>query len=83
MINRLSDEMVLSIFKWLPKQTLSQCSLVCKRWHRISQDESLWLRIDLGGKILPNKCIERILSRGAMILRMAQAEVCPYFYQCA
>ncbi|KAH9635899.1 hypothetical protein HF086_002459, partial [Spodoptera exigua] len=28
----LSDEMMLSVFSWLPKRTLSHCMLVCKRY---------------------------------------------------
>merc|ERR1719391_1783452 len=30
--NRMSDEIVLLVFKWLPKASLARCSLVCKKW---------------------------------------------------
>lgn len=33
--SKLFDENVLSIFQWLPKQTLVKCMLVCKRYDLI------------------------------------------------
>lgn len=72
---KLSDEVLLSIFKWLPKKTLSRCSLVNHRFHRVTQDESLWARLDLGGKTIQPFALGRILLRGVMILRLAQCKV--------
>ena len=70
--NRLPEELVLSVFKWLPKCTLAKCArgtngkysqvynntlnppnLVCKRWLKVTQDESLWRRLDLGLVTVP------------------------------
>ena len=31
----LSDEIVLSIFSWLPKFVLAKCARVCKKWSRL------------------------------------------------
>ena len=33
--NKLSDEMMLNVFKWLPKTTLVRCLQVCRRWNRL------------------------------------------------
>ncbi|GJQ76002.1 putative S-phase kinase-associated protein [Trypoxylus dichotomus] len=71
----LSDEMVLHIFHFLPKRMLSTAALVCKRWHRLTQDESLWSRMDLGGHQLQPGALGQIISRQVMILRLAQAEI--------
>ncbi len=30
-----------------------RCALVCKRWYRLSQDDSLWKRLDLGLRTVP------------------------------
>jgi hypothetical protein len=30
-----------------------RCALVCKRWYRLSQDDSLWKRLDLGVRTVP------------------------------
>lgn len=31
----LSDEVVLNVFKWLPRFTLAKCARVCHRWSRL------------------------------------------------
>ncbi|XP_055381033.1 S-phase kinase-associated protein 2 [Condylostylus longicornis] len=72
---KLSDEMILQIFKWLPKKTLIRCSFVCSRFNRLSQDESLWSRLDLGNKTLRSGALGNIVSRGIVILRLAQADI--------
>ncbi|XP_047356452.1 S-phase kinase-associated protein 2-like isoform X1 [Vespa velutina] len=73
--NKLSDEMILMIFRWLPKRCLVRCMLVCKRWCQIARDEALWSRLDLGSKVLNEGTLEHILPRGVQILRLAQAEI--------
>ena len=49
--------------------------LVCKRWDRIARDESLWTKLDLGGKILKPGSLSRIFSRGVQVLRLSQTEI--------
>ncbi|XP_054275646.1 S-phase kinase-associated protein 2 isoform X2 [Macrosteles quadrilineatus] len=71
----LSDEIVLMIMQWLPRQSLSDCALVCQRWRRIVYDESLWQRIDLTCMSLKTDHMGYVLQRNPVILRMAQAEV--------
>ncbi|CAH1772553.1 unnamed protein product [Owenia fusiformis] len=73
--NILSDEMVLSIFKWIPKSMLAKNARVCKRWNRLAFDESLWRRLDLANKVLLPGVMGRLLNRGVMVLRLAKAEV--------
>jgi F-box and leucine-rich repeat protein 1 (S-phase kinase-associated protein 2) len=78
---KLSDEMVLMIFRWLPKNMLVRCALVCKRWQRIAYDEVLWTRMDLGSRTLNSGSLGHVLMRGTIILRLAQAEVSdPVFF---
>ncbi|XP_022114119.2 S-phase kinase-associated protein 2 [Pieris rapae] len=71
----LSDEVILSVFKWLPKRTLAHCMMVCKRWYRVACDETLWQRLDLGNKTLSKNSIGRILSRKPVILRLSSSEI--------
>lgn len=71
----LSDEIILQIFKFLPKKALIRCSYVCQRFNRCSKDESLWTRLDLGGRSLRAGALGDILPRGVAILRLAQAEM--------
>ncbi|XP_026325482.1 lysine-specific demethylase 2A-like [Hyposmocoma kahamanoa] len=74
----LSDEMLLSVFRWLPKRALAHCMLVCKRWHRVACDETLWQRLDLGNKTLAKDALARILARKPVIVRLANSEVCTF-----
>ncbi|XP_013097530.1 S-phase kinase-associated protein 2 isoform X2 [Stomoxys calcitrans] len=73
--NTLSDEIILQIFKWLPKKTLLRCGYVSRRFNRCASDESLWTRLDLGGRSIKAGAMENILKRGVVILRLAQAEL--------
>lgn len=73
--NRLPDELLISVLKWVPKCTLAKCARVSKRWHKVTQDESLWRRLDLGVVTVPAGVIGQVLSRGCAVLRLAQATV--------
>lgn len=64
---------MLQVLKWLPKKTLLRCALINRRFSRIVNDESLWTRLDLGSKILHDGVLAVILSRGVVILRLAQS----------
>lgn len=63
------------VFKWLPKISLVNCALVCKRWHSLTTDETLWTRIDCSIGVLNPGAMGHILSRQVLVLRLAQAEV--------
>ncbi|KAL6257481.1 hypothetical protein P5V15_011051 [Pogonomyrmex californicus] len=73
--DKLSDEIILMILKWLPKRYLVNSMLVCKRWCQIGRDEALWTRLDLSSKVLNEGTLGYILPRGIQILRLAQAEI--------
>lgn len=72
---KLSNEIILLIFKWLSKQDLVNCMMVCKRWYQIAQTGVLWNRLDLYRKNLHEDTLWRILSRGIKVLRLAQAKI--------
>lgn len=71
----LPDEVLLMMFKYLPKTTLISCACVCRRWKRIAYDNDLWPRIDLSTRKLVPGSMAHVLLRGPQILRMAQTEV--------
>ncbi|XP_055617887.1 S-phase kinase-associated protein 2 [Toxorhynchites rutilus septentrionalis] len=73
--SKLSDEMILQIFRWLPKKALIRCSQVSKRFLQVSLDETLWTRLDLCCRTLQEGALGRVISRGTLILRLAQAHV--------
>lgn len=71
----LSDEILLQIFSYLPKKALCRIAVINERFCRVIQDESLWIRMDLGGKLIRRGAIGTMLSRGFAILRLAQAKI--------
>lgn len=73
--SKLSDEMILHIFRLIPKKALIRCSQVSKRFKRISLDETLWTRLDLSCRSLRDGALGRVISRGTIILRLAQAHI--------
>lgn len=75
--SKMADEIVLLVFRWLPKVTLAKCALVCKRWYRLCQDESLWKRLDLGLRTVPPGVVGQIMSRGCSVLRLARSTLVP------
>ncbi|XP_030758733.1 S-phase kinase-associated protein 2 [Sitophilus oryzae] len=73
--NLLSDEVILHIFRWLPKSYLSDISLVCRRFYRLTQDESLWTRMDVSNKYLGPGELGKVLSKQVVVLRLARSEI--------
>lgn len=72
---RLSDEILLDIFKWLPKKTLLRMATVCRRFNRCSRDETLWTRLDLGLRTIRPGALEQIVRRGVLVIRLAQTSI--------
>jgi len=73
--DRLSDEILLDIFRWLPKKTLLRIASVCRRFNCCARDETLWMRLDLGLRTLRPNALEQVVRRGVPVLRLAQADV--------
>ncbi|KAF4518512.1 hypothetical protein B566_EDAN009712, partial [Ephemera danica] len=73
--SRLSDEILLMIFRWLPKPTLCKVALVSKQWRQIAYDDTLWSRLDLGKRTLMPRNLEYVLKRGVSILRLAGTQI--------
>lgn len=66
---------MLNIFHWLPRRNLSSVALVCRRWHRLILDESLWTRVDVSSRNLPAGALGQLMSRQVLILKLSQSEV--------
>jgi hypothetical protein len=41
------EEIILNIFRYLDANEVLKCSFVCKRWYRVSNDNSLWQNLVL------------------------------------
>lgn len=74
-IDILSDELFLYIFNFLNIETLSLCSIVSRRWYRISNDSSLWRKISLRNKTVSSENIVLILSKGVNEICLAKTTI--------
>ncbi|XP_022200121.2 S-phase kinase-associated protein 2 isoform X2 [Nilaparvata lugens] len=80
---KISDEMILQIFQFLPKKSIADCASVCKRWRDVAYDESLWTRLDLSGRAFQTDTLAYIISRNSRIVKMPTVEICsPIFAEC-
>jgi hypothetical protein len=43
---------------------------VCKRWYRLSQDDSLWKRLDLGVRTVPPGVVGQVRLKYVPVLLM-------------
>ncbi|NXF96956.1 SKP2 protein, partial [Eubucco bourcierii] len=71
----LPDELLLAIFAYLPLSDLLKVSLICKRWHRLSFDESLWQTLDLTGRNLLPGVIGQLLPAGVTVFRCPRSSI--------
>ncbi|MEQ2226043.1 hypothetical protein ILYODFUR_023618 [Ilyodon furcidens] len=73
--DHLPDELLLRIYFCLPLQDLLRVSAVCKRWHRLALDESLWHSVDLEGLTHTGLALQHVLKTGVHRLRCPRAFV--------
>ncbi|XP_025111094.1 S-phase kinase-associated protein 2-like isoform X2 [Pomacea canaliculata] len=71
----LSDEVILHVFRFLPRFVLCTCAQVCRRWSSLVNDESLWRRVDLGGRVIQAKHVSSLVNRGTSRLRLNGTEI--------
>ncbi|XP_077593228.1 S-phase kinase-associated protein 2 [Stigmatopora nigra] len=72
--DHLPDELILKILFFLPLQDLLKTSVVCRRWHRLAFDESLWQSVDLMGVTKMAPALQQVLKAGVRRLR------CPHSF---
>ncbi|XP_062334260.1 S-phase kinase-associated protein 2 [Osmerus eperlanus] len=70
----LPDELLLHILSCLPLRDLLRMSRVCKRWHRLAFDETLWQSVDLVGITQLDCALGQVLTAGVKRLR------CPHTF---
>ena len=69
-IEAMPDEILLKIFKQLHLFNLGKTARVSKRWQRLSQDESLWSKINLMSCAVESEFIEKCLKNGCKYLNL-------------
>ncbi len=73
--DKLSDELLLQIFKRIHRNVLVKYAVVCKRWNRLMYDESLWRAFDLSNRIVNTEMLINLGNRGVKILGLANTDV--------
>ncbi|CAF3222431.1 unnamed protein product [Rotaria socialis] len=73
--NLLSDELILTILKYLPRASLACMAQVCRRLRSLTYDPSLWCRVDMSRKHIESCYLRDVLLRGTIILKMYQTTV--------
>ncbi|XP_030290557.1 S-phase kinase-associated protein 2 isoform X1 [Sparus aurata] len=73
--DHLPDELLLRVLFYLPLQDLLRMSTVCKRWHRLGLDESLWRSVDLEGLTHMDPALQQVLKTGVQRLRCPRSFV--------
>ena len=71
----MPDEIVLQIFKHLGFCDNAASSQVCKRWKLLSEDQSLWQKINLARRNVPAKFIEKALRQGCQYLSLWRTQI--------
>ena len=70
------DEIVVKIFSYVPIQWLLGCvTQVSKRFHQLSQNESLWVKFNASEKTLPVQFLGYILQRGTKYLSLFETNL--------
>lgn len=59
----------------LNKRTLTKCAYVCKKWRRISYDESLWKSLNIPHRRLRIMTLDNLLKRNIRHLSISHSNV--------
>ena len=71
----LPDEIILQIFTHLEFYDNASASQVCIRWKSLSEDQSIWQKINLSGRQVPAKFIQKALRHGCQYLRLCGTNI--------
>ena len=67
----LPDEILLKIVSFLNIKGVLQCGKVSKRLRAISNDQCLWLKLNLSGREVPYGFIEKAIQNGCEYLNLS------------
>ena len=74
-IELLPEEVLLDIFGNLDVKDLGYCAQACKKFRKVSLDETLWQKLNLDEKEVPSQFLEQAISRGLTFLSFRCAKV--------
>ena len=62
------DEIILKMLGNLDIKNLLQCARICKRIYTISQDDSLYQKVNLSKYKVPTKFVQFVLEKGCKVV---------------
>ena len=74
-LENMPDEVILRILSFVQIEDILRCGQLSKRIRAISHDESLWIKIYLAWKKVPNKFLELVLNNGCNYLSLSCAKL--------
>ena len=75
-LDELPEEILLKIFTYLNVKDICRCAKVCKRFGKLSHDESIWRKINLcWNKKIPSKFVQHVIDRGCKYLSLRCARI--------
>ena len=74
-IELLPDELLLDIFELLDVKDRGRCAQISKRFRKVSQDETLWQKLNLDEKEVPSEFLEKAISHGVKYLSFRCAKL--------
>jgi len=74
-LDELPDEVILKIVGFLDLKELLLCGQVSKRLQAITNDESLWLKLNMRGRKIPYDFIEKVIGNGCQYLSLPKCDI--------
>ena len=74
-LDELPDEVILKIVGFLDLKELLLCGQVSKRLRAIANDESLWLKLNMQGRLIPYDFIEKVIGNGCQYLSLPDCDI--------
>ena len=62
----LPDELCLRILRYLPASDVCKCMRVCRRWHVLCNDASLWTQVEISCRY-EIQCTVALLKLGRIV----------------
>ena len=74
-LDELPDEVIPKIVGFLDLKELLLCGQVSKRLQAIANDESLWLKLNMRGRLIPYDFIEKAIGNGCQYLSLPNCDI--------
>ena len=74
-MDELPDEVILKIVGFLDLKELLLCGQVSMRIRAITNDESLWIKLNLWDRKVPYNFIEKVAGNGCQYLSLANCAI--------